>query len=530
MKTIAVALAAALTGVGAAALTAQQAERVDSAMVAKIRDEGLNRSQVQAVFNQFVDVIGPRLTASPGHKRAAEFARDELARWGLTGARLEPFEFGRGWVLEKFTLEMVEPRYMPLVGYPEAWSPGTPGEIVASVVSLAGKTPEAVKELQASLKGAAVMQQPLVANFIRADRVQPTDPNAPPAAAGGRGEAAGRGGEGGQRGAAGGRQGGEAGQAGPGRGGRQGGAAAGGAPTPQQQIDAAIRTGGAGVLLRPSRGEHGTLFLAGGRDNPNDNLPKVMMIGEHYNLIARYVERGVPVKLRVNVQTRFLDADRNTYNVLAEIPGVDPALKDEVVLLGAHLDSWHTATGATDNADGSAAVMEAFRILKAIGAQPRRTLRLALWSGEEQGLLGSRAYVEKYLAGDANKAARDKLAVYFNIDPGKGPIYGWFLEGNTAAQPIFDAWLAPFVDKELGARKNVLQGIGSTDHLSFIRQGMLGFNPIQDYVGYDVREHHTNVDTAERVREQDLKQAAIILASFAYHAAMRTERIPRAAQ
>ena len=531
MKTIAVALCAALAGGGAAvALTAQTAEPVDAAVNAKIRDEGLNRSQVQAVFSQFVDVIGPRLTASPDHKRAAEFARGELARWGLTGARLEPFEFGRGWVLEKFTLEMVEPRYMPLIGYPEAWSPATQGEIVTPVVSLAGKSPDAVAGMQASLKGAAVMTQPVVANFIRTDRPQPSEqPDTPPAAPGARGEGAGRGG------AAGGRQGGEAGQAqaaqgAQGRGGRQAGAAAGGTPTPEQQIDAAIRTAGASVLLRPSRGEHGTLFLAGGRDNPTENLPRVVLIGEHYNLIARYLERGVPVKLRVNVQTRFLDADRNTYNVLAEIPGVDPALKDEVVMLGAHLDSWHTATGATDNADGSAAAMEAFRILKAIGPQPRRTLRLALWSGEEQGLLGSRAYVEKYLAGDANKAARDKLAVYFNIDPGKGPIYGWFLEGNTAAKPIFDAWLAPFVDKEIGARKNVLQGIGSTDHLSFIRQGMLGFNPIQDYVGYDVREHHTNVDTAERVREQDLKQAAIILASFVYHAAMRTERIPRAAQ
>jgi Zn-dependent M28 family amino/carboxypeptidase len=151
-----------------------------------------------------------------------------------------------------------------------------------------------------------------------------------------------------------------------------------------------------------------------------------------------------------------------------------------------------------------------------------------LWSGEEQGLLGSRAYVQRYLAGDANAAARDKLDVYFNIDPGKGPIYGWYLEGNAAVRPIFDAWLAPFVDKELGARRNVMQGIGNTDHLSFTREGMPGFNPIQDYVGYDVREHHTNVDTADRVKEQDLKQTAIILASFVYHAAMRTERIPRA--
>ncbi|HYN06043.1 MAG TPA: M20/M25/M40 family metallo-hydrolase [Vicinamibacterales bacterium] len=500
MKTIAVALCAALAGAGAVALTAQTAEPVDAAINTRIRDEGLNRSRVQAVFNQFVDVIGARLTGSPEHKRAAEYARDELAKWGLSNARLEPFEFGRGWTLEKFTLDMVEPRYMPLVGYPEAWSPSTRGEIVASVVSLAGKTPEDVEATQASLKGAAIITQPLVTNFIRADRAQPTEqPDPPPAAAGGRGEGAGR------RGAP-------------------------AAQTPQQRIDAAIRAGGAGVLLRPSRGEHGTLFLAGGRDNPNDPLPKVVLIGEHYNMIARFLERGVPVKLRVNVQARFLDADRNTYNVLAEIPGVDPVLKDEVVMLGAHLDSWHTATGATDNADGSAAAMEAFRILKAIGAQPRRTLRLALWSGEEQGLRGSAAYVAKHLAGDTNAAARDKLTVYFNIDPGKGPIYGWFLEGNTAAKPIFDAWLAPFVDKEIGARRNVIQGIGSTDHLSFTRQNMLGFNPIQDFVGYDVREHHTNVDTADRIKEQDLKQSAIILASFVYHAAMRAQRIPRAAQ
>lgn len=193
-------------------------------------------------------------------------------------------------------------------------------------------------------------------------------------------------------------------------------------------------------------------------------------------------------------------------------------------MLGAHLDSWHTATGATDNADGSAAAMEAFRILKAIGAQPKRTLRLALWGAEEQGLIGSRAWVERHLAGEANAAAREKFAVYFNIDPGKGPIYGWFLENNPAARPIFDAWLAPFTD--MGARRNVPQGIGSTDHVNFNRIGVLGFNPVQDYVGYDVREHHTQVDTAERIDEADLKQAAVILASFVWHAAQRAERIP----
>jgi len=195
-------------------------------------------------------------------------------------------------------------------------------------------------------------------------------------------------------------------------------------------------------------------------------------------------------------------------------------------MLGGHLDSWHTATGATDNADGAAVAMEAFRILRAIGAQPRRTLRLALWSGEEQGLLGSERWVTDHLAGDAHAAERARFDVYFNIDPGKGPIYGWYLENNAQAKPIFDAWLAPF--KDLGAVRNVPQPIGNTDHVSFIRAGVPGFNVIQDYTGYDVREHHTNVDTAERIDEKDLRQNAVVLASFLYHAAMRAEMIPSA--
>jgi Zn-dependent M28 family amino/carboxypeptidase len=229
------------------------------------------------------------------------------------------------------------------------------------------------------------------------------------------------------------------------------------------------------------------------------------------------------VKIRVNVQARLSD-DRQTHNVLAEIPGVDPALRDEVVMLGAHLDSWHTGTGATDNADGSAAALEAFRILAAIGVRPRRTLRLALWGAEEQGLHGSNAYVRAHLAGDDRAAARAKISAYFNIDPGKGPIYGWYLENNAAVKPIFDAWIAPF--RDLGVRRNVDGPIGSTDHVTFNRAGIPGFNPVQDFVDYDVREHHTNADTAERVKVDDLKQNAIVLASFLYHAAMRAERIP----
>jgi Zn-dependent M28 family amino/carboxypeptidase len=232
------------------------------------------------------------------------------------------------------------------------------------------------------------------------------------------------------------------------------------------------------------------------------------------------------VRVRVNVQGRYFTQDTSGYNVIAELPGTDPKLKDQVVMIGAHLDSWHAATGATDNADGAATVLEAMRLLRAAGARPRRTIRVALWGGEEEGLFGSRAWVAQHLAGDANAAARANMSVYLNIDPGTGPVYGFFMEGNQAAKQIFDGWLAPF--KDLGARKNVIAGIGSTDHLSFIAQGIPAFNPIQDYTNYDVRIHHTNMDTMERMQPGDIEECAIIFASFAYEAAMRDDLIPRA--
>ena len=478
-------------------------EPVDAAANTKIRDEGLNRSQVGAMFTTLVDTIGPRLSGSPEYKRSAEWAAGQMRTFGLSNVVIEPFEFGRGWALERFTIEMVEPRYMPLVGYPEAWSPSTQGEVIATVALLAGKAPEDVETMQAAgaLKGTAILNQPEVTNFIRADRVNPTaegQTEQPLASAQATAAAAGRGGRG--RGAA------------------------GAGPTTAQRIYTAMRAAGAAVWLRPSRGEHGTLFVQAGRGEvAGDALPRVVLIGEHYNMLVRLASQGQTVKVRVNVQARLLD-DRNSYNVIGEIPGADPALRDEVVMLGAHLDSWHTGAGATDNADGVAAVLEAVRILKAAGLQPKRTIRVGLWGAEEQGLFGSAAYVRQHLADDVNRTAREKLTVYFNIDPGKGPIYGWYLENNEAVRPIFDAWLAPFLD--LGARRNVRQGIGSTDHLSFIRAGMIGFNPVQEYDGYDVREHHTNVDTPERIRTEDLRQNAIVLASFLYHAAARPERLP----
>jgi Zn-dependent M28 family amino/carboxypeptidase len=298
--------------------------------------------------------------------------------------------------------------------------------------------------------------------------------------------------------------------------------------TPQQRnqrVTAAMKAAGAAVILKPSTGEHGTVFVTG-RDEGPGAVPSVTLSAEHYNMIARYLQQNVPVKLRVNVQTKFYDADGgNAYNVIAELPGTDPVLKDEVVMIGGHIDSWHTGVGATDNADGTTTVMEAMRILKAIGARPRRTIRVALWGGEEQGLLGSKAWVTQHLAGPANAAAREKFDVYYNIDNGTGKIYGWFLQNQEEVRPIFDSWLEPL--KSIGARRNVGEPVGSTDHLSFTDAGVPGFNPIQDYGNYDIRTHHTNMDTDERLDVNDIRQAAIVMATFAYQSAMTDRKLPR---
>src|SRR5262245_27761489 len=470
-----------------ASLAAQ--EPIDRDTIAKIRAEGLERSQVLETFNHLVTVIGPRLTGSPAHRAAADYMRQQFEKAGLKSSHLEPWEFGRGWELERFTLEMTGPRFMPLIGYPEAWSASTAGVLEATPIYLGDKSADEIAAMKDRLKGAIVLTQPIQTAFVRADRPQPTAssekvrPGAPPM---------------------------------PGQRRNQ---------EDKRRITQTLRESGAGVLLRPSAGEHGTMFVLG-RDAGANAMPSVIVATEHYNMLARMLAAGLAVKLRVAVATRFFESDRNSYNVIAEIPGSDPAIGSEVVLVGAHLDSWHSAPGATDNADGAAIVVEAARILSAIGAKPRRTIRFALWSGEEEGLLGSKAYVAQHLAGDANAAARDQFSVYFNIDPGSGPVYGFYLQDQANVSPIMDAWLEPF--KDLGARRNVAESIGNTDHLSFTAVGLPAFNPIQDYVNYDVRTHHTNMDTYERVQEQDLKQAAIVFASFAWHAAMRDQKLPRA--
>ena len=453
----------------------------------RIKREGLERSRVFELFSTLTDQFGPRLAGTPVYKQSAEWARDRLREFGATGATLEAFPFGRGWTLDKLVVEMVEPRYMPLIGYAEAWSASTRGEIVGTPVFLGSRTAAEITAMKNTLKDAIVMVGPQT-QFTREDRPQPSLADGPVRI----------------------------------------GQPPWVTPRPSQAdaraITQTVRDAGVGVQIKTSEGEHGTVFVLG-RDQRENAQPTIVLAGEHYNMIARMLARGVPVKLRVDVQSRFLTDDPDSYNVIGDLPGTDPQLKPEVVMIGAHLDSWHTGTGATDNADGSAVVLEAMRILKAIGLPAKRTIRAALWGAEEEGLLGSRAYVAAHFAGDANKAARDNLFAYLNLDPASGPIYGWYMEKSAPAKALFDAWLEPL--KDLGVRKNVIEGIGNTDHLSFRNAGLPGFNPIQEYKDYDVRTHHTNVDLYERVREQDLKQNAVVLAWFAWQAANTAERIPR---
>jgi len=475
-------------------MTAQVAN--DREVLDRIRVEGLQHSDVARVFETLTVDIGPRLTASPAHKRAVEFVRGDLTAIGLSNVRVEPWKFGRGWSLEKLTIEMVEPRYLPLIGYGDAWSPPTAGEIIAMPVFAPVKTPEDVAARKDRLKGAIFMSQPILTTFVRRDRPNPSDPQYEPNSAAYATSV-------GQR------------------------PAPPGAETPQQRtqrMNQAIHDAGVAVVLKPSIGEHGTVFVTG-RDNRATAFPSVTLSAEHLQHDRRHAGAEDSGQAPRRLRSKFYDDDDgNAYNVTAELPGTDPALRDEVVMMGGHLDSWHTGVGATDNADGSATVIEAMRILKAVGARPRRTIRVALWGGEEQGLLGSRAWVDQHLAGDANKAARDKFDVYFNIDNGTGAIYGWYLQNNEEVRGIFDSWLEPL--KSLRARRNTIEPVGSTDHLSFIAAGVPGFNPIQDYGNYDVRTHHTNMDTIDRVDEKDIQQAAIVMATFAYNAANLDRKIP----
>jgi carboxypeptidase Q len=469
----------------AALVSAMSAQQDVNPTIAAIKAEGLRSPEVPVLFHTLTDVIGPRLTGSPSHVEAARWAVEQFRKWGLLNPRMESFEFGRGWSLEKLSVEMIAPRYMPLTGYAEAWSSPTSGVLTGAPIYMGDSTVAEIDNLGTRLRGAIVLTSRPQTEFLRADRMEPSVGNGPV-------------------------QTGNPPFPGP------------SSAVPMQQMLARLRTLGAGVALKPGATEHGTVRVEGNRNTASDAVPTVVLAAEQYNMLVRLAQAGVDVRLRVEVGTRFYDNDPNSYNVLAEIPGVDPALRDEVVLVGAHLDSWHTAAGATDNADGAAAVMEAMRILTALNVRPRRTIRVALWGGEEEGLLGARAYVEQHLH---DEAARGRVTVYLNDDPGSGPTYGFYMQQNEGAKRIFDAWLEPL--RDLGVRRNVIEGIGSTDHVPFDEIGVPAFNVIKDFHNYDVRTRHTNADLPDAVKPEDLRQSAVFMAVMTWQAAMRDERIPR---
>jgi hypothetical protein len=476
-------VAAVLLSLAVMPVLTQQRDAGD--MIARIRTEGLQRSRALALYRTLTDEFGARLTGSPAHVQAARWARDRFMEFGLANPHLEPYEFGRGWQLEHISVEMDAPRYQPLIAYAEAWTPSTKGVLSGRVVYVGDKTAAQIQAMAGQLRGAIVLTHLPQTDWVDKDRPQPGLDDRPVAA---------------------------------------------GNPTlpqarsttPASELMPLLQRAGAAVALKPSAYRDGTVGVLGNRATSSDAVPSIVVAGEQYNVLARLAAGGHPVSLRIELQTRYVEDDRNSYNVIAEIPGRDPALRDQVVLIGGHLDSWHTASGATDNADGAVAMMEAMRILGALGAQPRRTIRAALWSGEEQGLLGARAYLMQHFG---TPAARDQLAVYLNDDPGSGKTLGFYMEGNRAAKAIFDRWLEPL--KDLGATRNIIEGIGATDHVPFNEAGLPSFNVIKDFDAYDVRTRHTNADYPERMSEDELKQSAIVMATFAWQAAMADEKIPR---
>jgi hypothetical protein len=531
-------------------------EKLDYAMIGKIRDESLSRSQAMDHVSWLSDVYGPRLTGSPAIKQASEWARKKFAEWGLANIHEEEFPFGKGWSLVRFSANMIEPQVQPLIGYPHSWTASTPGAVTAEVVYAPIQSVADLEKYRGKLRGKIVLTQavrevkmldgPVVLRMTEED-IREAKSTPIPAPRGQRGGGAGGAGGGGRGGGAG-RAGGaddaagaadEQGQRGGGAGGQNLQArmrefllAEGAAATFDRGSDNFMSAGGSDLSWRTQRTDGGTVFPSGSgpRDqNAGKVVPGATLAVEHYNRMVRILEKGVPVKVELDLQTKFYDeTGMNGFNVVAEIPGTD--LASEVVMIGAHFDSVAASTGATDNATGSAAMMEVMRILKAVGAKPRRTIRIALWGGEEQGLMGSRAYVRQHFADRANmqlKPAHEKLSAYFNIDNGTGRIRGIWMQSNLAVKRIFEQWIEPL--ESLGVNILGPRSVSSTDHVAFDEVGLPAFQFIQERLEYNSRTHHSNMDFVDRVQRDDMVQMATVAAIFAYNAAMRDEKLPRKA-
>ena len=490
--------------------------QTDANATNKIRKEGLENSKVMDIAFHLTDVSGPRLTNSPGFFRAASWAKDELTKMGLVNAVVEPWgDFGTGWEQTRCYVAMKTPYYTPMIAIPRAWTGSTPGNNIISrnvILIKAKDSAELYQNYAGRIKDKIVM-------FYSNDTLHPSF-----TADGGRFTE------------------------------EELNKMANSKPdtsrrqrrnfTPEQlatmtqQRALARQMNGfynvekpALVLSMNSRGNDGTLFVQNGGSvdkGAENNYAWVMLSSDDYLRIQRLLNAGQNVEMEADVKTKFYEKDIKGYNVVAEITGTDPVLRDDIVMLGGHLDSWQGATGATDNAAGCAVMIEVVRILKATGLQPRRTIRIALWSGEEQGLHGSRNYVKNHFADPADmvlKPGHDRISAYYNLDNGTGKIRGIYLQGNEAAGPIFAKWLEPFYD--LGAKTVTIDNTGGTDHQSFDAVGIPGFQFIQDEIEYNTRTHHTNMDTYDHLVPEDLKQAATVIASFVYNTAQLDQKIPR---
>jgi len=485
------------------AVQAQQ-ETIDTGMVNRIRDEGFNRSQIAEIAHEITDVAGPRLTNSPGWRRAADWTRQTLNAWGLSGAQQEPWgQFGYGWEPAKTSLAMRNPYYSPMIAYAMPWSGSTDGPVSAPAYIIRHMDSTWLDAHLAEMKGKILLIEPqdttdkphfhadaerfsdsALANIGDRDMLNKVElkmliPYF----------------------------------------------------TKMQKLATMMRGSGALALLTTGEGRDGTVFvqnLTGYRKKDQPMMPHFVVSKEDFMRVFRLVEDGHTVTLEAQSETKLYDQDLQGHNVVAEIPGTDPGLKSQVVMLGGHLDSWTAATGATDNGAGSIVALEAIRILKTLGVRPKRTIRIALWDGEEEGLLGSFGYVKKHFGDPIDmqlKPEAGKVSVYFNLDNGSGKIRGIFAQGNEKAAAIFKQWLAPFAD--LGASTVTLHNTGSTDHLSFDAVDIPGFQFIQDPLDYDTRTHHSNQDNYDHLVLDDLRQAAVIEAAFVYFAAMRPEMMPR---
>lgn len=496
---------------------------VDLGVVTQIRDEGFRHSQVMQTATGLIDGIGERLTGSPNAKRANEWTRDQFTKWGLQNAHLEAWEFGRGWQNEFTSVRMVSPDLQYLIAYPKAWTASTNGVIKGECVRVIAKTAADLEKYKGQLAGKIVIYGDMpevktineaqmerydekkladIANYeIPGDRLygrySMEDIRQRIALSKALGDFW-------------------------------------MAEKPAAVIDASRGSGG-GMVFVQSAGSY--------KEGDPQAVTNIAMDVEHFGRISRLLEQKVPVELEIDVRNKFYEGDPTQWDTIAEIPGTDK--KDEVVMVGAHLDSWHGGTGATDNGAGCIITMEAMRILQAIGVKPRRTIRIGLWTGEEEGLLGSRAYVAQHFGSRPEnpaekdvpsfmrkpgtplnlKAEQKTLSAYYNIDNGTGKIRGIYLQENSAVAPIFEQWLKPFHD--LGADTITYRNTGGTDHLSFDAVGIPGFQFIQDPIEYETRTHHSNMDVYERLQRDDMEQAAVVLASFLYNTAMRDEMMPR---